>query len=148
MIEAGTPAPDFTLVDQDGGHVSLADFRGRTVLLAFSPADFSPTCTDQLSVYQDRLGEFEERGVQVLGISVDGAFCHKAFQSHMSLTIPLLADFHPKGEVAKAYGIWSEDFGQSGRGLVLVGPDGRVEWSYLSPPLEVPDPELVFAALS
>ena len=148
MIEAGAPAPDFTLVDQDGGHVSLADFRGRTVLLAFYPADFSPTCTDQLSVYQDRLGEFEERGVQVLGISVDGAFCHKAFQRHLSLTIPLLADFHPKGEVAQAYGIWSEDFGQSGRGLVLVGPDGTVEWSYLSPPLEVPDPELVFAALS
>ena len=148
MIEAGAPAPDFTLVDQDGGHVSLSDFRGRTVLLAFYPADFSPVCTDQLSGYQDRLAEFEQRGVQVLGISVDGAFCHKAFQSHLSVTIPLLADFHPKGEVAKAYGIWSEDFGQSGRGLVLVGPEGRVEWSYESPPLEVPDPELVFAALS
>ena len=148
MIEAGEPAPDFTLVDQDGGHVSLSDFRGRTVLLAFYPADFSPTCTDQLTVYQVRLREFEQRGVQVLGISVDGAFCHKAFQKHLSLTMPLLADFHPKGEVAKAYGVWSEDFGQSGRGLVLVGPDGTVEWSYLSPPLEVPSPNLVFAALS
>ena len=148
MIEAGEPAPDFTLVDQDGGHVSLSDFRGRTVLLAFYPADFSPTCTDQLTVYQVRLREFEQRGVQVLGISVDGAFCHKAFQKHLSLTMPLLADFHPKGQVAKAYGIWSEDFGQSGRGLVLVGPDGTVEWSYLSPPLEVPSPDLVFAALS
>jgi peroxiredoxin len=148
VIEAGAPAPDFTLVDQDGGHVSLSDFGGRKVLLAFYPADFSPTCTDQLSVYQERLGELEERGVQVLGISVDGAFCHKAFQKHLSLTMPLLADFHPKGEVAKAYGIWSEDFDQSGRGLVLVGPDGTVEWSYESPPLEVPPPELVFAALS
>jgi peroxiredoxin len=147
VIEAGAPAPDFTLVDQDGGHVSLSDFRGRTVVLAFYPADFSPTCTDQLSVYQERLGELEEHGVQLLGISVDGAFCHKAFAKHLGVTIPLLADFHPKGEVAKAYGIWSEDFGQSGRGLVLVGPEGRVEWSYLSPPLEVPDPELVFAAL-
>jgi peroxiredoxin len=148
VIEAGTPAPHFTLVDQDGGHVSLSDFRGRRVLLAFYPADFSPTCTDQLSVYQERLGELEERGVQVLGISVDGAFCHRAFREHLGLTITLLADFHPKGQVAKAYGIWSEDFGQSGRGLVLVGPEGRVEWSYESPPLEVPDPELVFAALS
>jgi peroxiredoxin len=147
VIEAGTPAPDFTLVDQDGGHVSLSDFRGRKVVLAFYPADFSPTCTDQLSVYQNRLGEFEQRGVQVLGISVDGAFCHRAFRAHLGLTITLLADFHPKGEVAKAYGIWSEDFGQSGRGLVLVGPDGRVEWAYESPPLEVPEPELVFAAL-
>jgi peroxiredoxin len=148
VIEAGAPAPDFTLVDQDGGHVSLSDFRGHTVLLAFYPADFSPTCTDQLSVYQERLAELEERGVQLLGISVDGAFCHKAFRNHLGLTMPLLADFHPKGEVAKAYGIWSEDFGQSARGLVLVGPEGRVEWSYLSPPLEVPAPELVFAALS
>jgi peroxiredoxin len=148
LIEAGAPAPDFTLVDQDGSHVSLSDFRGRTVVLVFYPADFSPACTDQLSLYQDRLGEFEARGVQVLGISVDGAFCHKAFQRHLSLTMPLLADFHPKGEVAKAYGIWSEDFGQSGRGLVLVGPDGGVDWAYESPPLEVPRPELVFAALS
>jgi peroxiredoxin len=147
VIEAGAPAPDFTLVDQAGAHVSLSDFRGRRVVLVFYPADFSPTCTEQLSVYQDRLGDLEARGVQPLGISVDGAFCHRAFQSHLSLTIPLLADFHPKGEVAKAYGIWSEDFGQSGRGLVLVGPDGEIEWAYRSPPLEVPDPELVFAAL-
>jgi peroxiredoxin len=147
VIEAGEPAPDFTLVDQDGGHVSLSDFRGRTVLLAFYPADFSPTCTDQLSVYQARLAEFEERGVQLLGISVAGAFCNRAFREHLGLTMTLLADFHPKGEVAKAYGIWSEDYGQSGRGLVVVGPDGAVEWAYESPPLEVPAPELVFAAL-
>jgi peroxiredoxin len=147
VIEAGARAPDFTLVDQDGGHVSLADFHGRTVVLVFYPADFSPTCTDQLSVYQGALGEFESRGVQLLGISVDGAFCHKAFQRHLGLTIPLLADFHPKGEVAKAYGTWSEEYGQSGRALVLVGPDGKVEWAHLSPPLEVPGPDLVFEAL-
>ena len=110
--------------------MSLADFRGRPVVLVFYPADFTPVCTDQLSVYQDALGEFESRGVQLLGISVDSAFCHKAFQSHLSLTIPLLADFHPKGEVAKAYGVWSEDYGQAARALVLVGPDGTVEWSY------------------
>jgi peroxiredoxin len=148
VIQAGAGAPEFTLVDQDGGQVSLSDFRGRSVVLVFYPADFSPTCTDQLSVYQDRLGEFERRGVQLLGISVDGAFCHKAFQSHLGVTIPLLADFHPKGEVAKAYGVWSDEYGVSGRALVLVGPEGRVEWAYESPPLEVPDPELVFAALS
>jgi len=148
VIEAGAPAPDFTLVDQHGGHVSLSDFCGRTVLLAFYPADFSPVCTDQLSVYQDRLGEFEERAVQVLGISVDGAFCHKAFANQLGLTIPLLADFHPKGEVAKAYGLWSDEFGESGRGLVLVGPEGGVEWAHEAGPLELPAPELVFAALA
>jgi peroxiredoxin len=147
VIEAGAPAPDFTLSDQDGGHVSLADFRGRTVVLVFYPSDFSPVCTDQLSVYQGVLGEFESRDVQLLGISVDGAFCHKAFQRHLSLTIPLLADFHPKGEVAQAYGVWSEDYGVAARALVMVGPDGTVEWSHQSPPLEYPPAELIFQKL-
>ena len=147
MIEAGARAPDFTLPDQDGRPVSLADFRGRPLLLVFYPADFSPVCTDQLSIYQDALGEFESGGVQLLGVSVDGAFCHKAFQSHLSLTIPLLADFHPKGEVAQAYGVWSEEYGVAGRALVMVAPDGTVQWSYMSPPLEVPGANLIFDAL-
>jgi peroxiredoxin len=147
VIEAGAPAPDFTLSDQDGGHVSLADFRGGPVVLVFYPSDFSPVCTDQLSVYEGVLDEFERRGARLVGISVDGAFCHKAFQKHLSLTIPLLADFHPKGEVAKAYGVWSEDYGVAARSLVIVGPDGTVEWSYESPPLEVPGPDLIFEAL-
>ena len=147
MIEAGAPAPDFTLVDQDGKQVSLADFRGGRVVLAFYPGDFSPVCTDQLSVYEEALGELERREVALLGISVDSAFCHRAFREQLGLTMPLLADFHPKGAVAKAYGVWSEDYGQAGRALVLVGPDGSVEWSYASPPLEVPEPARVLAAL-
>ncbi len=147
MIEPGTQAPDFTLLDTDGKQVSLAEFRGRTVVLVFYPADFSPTCTDQLSVYQEVLGELDSRDVQLLGISVDGAFCHRAFRDHLNLTIPLLADFHPKGEVAKAYGVWSEEYGVSGRALVMVGPDGSVDWSYMSPPLEVPGANLIFDAL-
>jgi peroxiredoxin len=147
MIEAGSPAPEFTLRDQDGNNVSLADYRGRTVVLVFYPADFSRVCTDQLSVYQEVLPQFEEAGAQLVGISVDGAFCHKAFQEHQGLTIPLLADFHPKGEVAKAYGVWSEQHGVAGRALVMVGPDGVVQWSYMSPPLEVPGANLIFDAL-
>lgn len=147
MIEPGSPAPDFTLPDQDGTRVSLSDFRGQTVVLVFYPSDFSPVCTDQLSIYQEVLPELEERGAQLLGISVDGAFCHKAFQQHQGLTIPLLADFHPKGEVARAYGVWSEDFGLAGRALVMVDPIGVVQWSYLSPPLEIPGANLIFDAL-
>jgi peroxiredoxin len=147
VIAAGTEAPDFTLPDADGKQVSLVDFRGRTVVLVFYPSDFSPVCTDQLSVYQEVLGEFESRGVQLLGISVDGAFCHRAFRDQLNLTIPLLADFHPKGEVAQAYGVWSEDYGVAGRALVMVGPDGVVRWSYMSPPLEVPGANLIFDAL-
>ena len=147
MIGAGEQAPDFTLADQDGNQVSLSDFRGDTVVLVFYPADFSPVCTEQLSAYQEVLAEFETRKVKLLGISVDGAFCHKAFQAHLHLTIPLLADFHPKGEVAKAYGVWAEDWGQSGRALVMVGPEGRVEWSHRSTPLELPGPELILEVL-
>jgi peroxiredoxin len=147
VIAAGTEAPDFTLPDADGKQVSLADFRGRTVVLVFYPSDFSPVCTDQLSVYQEVRGEFESRGVQLLGISVDGAFCHRAFRDQLNLTIPLLADFHPKGEVAQAYGVWTADYGVAGRALVMVGPDGVVRWSYMSPPLEVPGANLIFDAL-
>jgi peroxiredoxin len=147
MIEPGSPAPDFTLPDQDGHKVSLADFRGRTVVLVFYPADFSPVCTDQLSIYQEVLPQLEEQGATLLGISVGGAFCHKAFREHSNLDIPLLADFHPKGEVAKAYGIWSEQHGVASRSLVLVDPDGVVQWSYSSPPLEVPGANLIFDAL-
>jgi peroxiredoxin len=147
VIQAGEQAPDFTLPDQDGNRVSLADMRGETVVLAFYPADFSPVCTDQLSVYEEVLDEFERRGVRLLGVSVDGAFCHKAFRSQLNLRIPLLADFHPKGAVAKAYGVWNEEHGVASRALVMVGPDGVVEWSHLSPALEVPGANLIFDAL-
>jgi peroxiredoxin len=147
MIAPGSPAPDFTLPDQDGNRVSLSGFRGRTVVLVFYPSDFSPICTDQLSVYQEVLPQLEDAGATLLGISVDNAYCHKAFQEHQGLSIPLLADFHPKGETARAYGVWSDDYGVSSRALVMVGPDGTVEWSYLSPPLEVPGANLIFDAL-
>jgi peroxiredoxin len=147
MIEPGSPAPDFTLPDQDGNKVSLGDFRGRTVVLVFYPADFSRVCTDQLSVNQEVLPQLEEQGATLLGISVDGAFCHKAFQEHTGATIPLLADFHPKGEVAKSYGVWSDEYGVATRSLVMVDPDGTVSWAYTSPPLEVPGANLIFDAL-
>jgi peroxiredoxin len=147
VIEPGAQAPDFTLPDQDGNKVSLADLRGQTVVLVFYPADFSPVCTDQLSVYQEVLDEFEERGAKLVGISVDGVFCHRAFRDHMGLGMPLLADFHPKGEVARGYWVWSEEYGVSSRALVMVGPEGAVEWSYMSPPLEVPGANLIFDAL-
>jgi peroxiredoxin len=148
MIEPGTPAPDFTLPDQDGREVSLSDLRGRTVVLAFYPSDFSPVCTDQLSVYQEVLGELEAHGASLLGISVDSSYSHKAFQRELGLSIPLLSDFHPKGEVARAYGVYSEQYGKSGRALVMVGPDGVVQWAHMSPsPLEVPGANLIFDAL-
>ena len=147
MIQPGSTAPDFSLRDQDGREVSLADFRGQTVVLVFYPADFSPVCTDQLNIYQEVLDQLEERGAKVIGISVDGSFCHKAFRDHLNLTFPLLADFHPKGEVSRAYGVWSEDYGVASRALVMVGPEGDVRWTYMSAALEVPGANLIFDAL-
>ena len=148
MIETGQPAPDFALPDQDGKEVSLEGLRGRSVLLVFYPNDFSPVCTDQLSVYQEALGELEARGVEPYGVSVDSAYCHRAFMNHLGTTIPLLADFNPKGQVARAFGVYSEDYGVSTRALVLIGPDGVVRWSYRSPsPLEIPGTDLILEAL-
>jgi peroxiredoxin len=148
MIEAGAPAPDFALRDQDGNKVSLHDLQGQTTVLAFYPLDFSPVCTDQLNVYQEVLSELEERGVRLFGVSVDSAFCHKAFQQHLGITIPLLADFEPKGEVARKFGVYIEGRGHNERALVMIGPDGKVLWSHKAPsPLEIPGANLIFDAL-
>jgi len=148
IVEAGTPAPDFTLPDQDGNEVSLASLRGRRIVLVFYPLDFSPVCTDQLNVYQEVLGELEAEGATLYGVSVDSAYSHRAFQQQLGITIPLLSDFHPKGEVSRAYGVLIEERGHTGRALVMIDPDGIVEWSYTSPsPLEIPGANLIFDAL-
>ena len=148
MIEPGTPAPDFDLPDQDGNIVKLEDLRGQTTVLVFYPLDFSPVCTDQLNVYQEVLGELEAAGVKLYGVSVDSAYSHKAFQERLGITIPLLADFHPKGELARKLGVYEEERGVSARALVMVGPDLVVKWSYRSPsPLEIPGVNLIFDAL-
>jgi len=148
MIAPGTPAPDFTLPDQDGNDVSLSDFAGRRLVLAFYPMDFSPVCTDQLSIYQEVLGEIEAEGAALVGVSVDSAFCHGAFRDKLGLAIPLLADFHPKGAVCEAYGALIPERGHANRSLVLVGADGQVAWSYAAPtPLEIPGANLIFDAL-
>ncbi len=149
MIEPGTPAPDFKLRDQDGNEVTLEDLKGQTSVLVFYPGDFSPVCTDQLNVYQEVLPELERRGVRLYGVSVDTAFAHKAFQEHLGITIPLLSDFHPKGEVSRAYGAYLEDWGTPNRSLVLIDEEGLVRWVHESPtPLEIPGANLIFDALA
>jgi peroxiredoxin len=148
LIEAGTKAPDFSLPDHDGNQVSLSDLSGGKLVLAFYPLDFSPVCSDQLSLYQEVLGEIESRGASLVGISVDSSFCHHAFRKHRGLTMPLLSDFNPKGEVCRAYGAWIDEVGHANRSLVLV-EDGEVTWSHASPtPLEIPGANLIFDALS
>ena len=146
MIEPGTAAPDFALSDQDGNIVRLEDLRGQTSVLVFYPMDWSPVCTDQLNVYQEVESELD---AQLYGISVDSAFAHKAFQEHIGISIPLLADFHPKGEVARAYGVYNEERGSTFRALVMIDPEGTVQWSYQSQsPLEIPGANLIFDALN
>ena len=149
MIEPGAPAPDFTLEDQDGQTVSLADLDGQTSVLVFYPLDFSPVCADQLNVYQEVLSELAAEGAKLYGISVDSAFAHKAFRERLGITFPLLADFNPKGEVARRYGVYREADGMAERALVLIDEQGIVCWSHVSPsPLEIPGANLIFDALS
>ena len=149
MIPPGTPAPDFSLRNQDGERVSLADFRGRRLVLVFYPADFSPVCTDQLSIYQEVLPEINEQGADLVGVSVDSSWAHKAFQEKLGIQIPLLADFHPKGEVSRAYGAYVEERGHPNRSLVLIDEQGIVRWVHESAsPREIPGANLIFDALA
>jgi peroxiredoxin len=149
MIAAGEPAPDFTLRNQDGEKVSLADFRGRKLLLVFYPGDFSPVCGDQLSIYQEVKPQLTEQGVELVGISVDGFFSHKAFQEKIGIDTTLLSDFEPKGEVARAYGSYLDRFGFANRTLVLVDEQGIVAWAYESPsPDQFPGANVIFDALA
>ncbi len=149
MIAAGEPAPDFTLRNQDGEKVSLSDFRGRKLMLVFYPGDFSPVCGDQLSIYQEVKPEIAEKGVELVGISVDSFFAHKAFQEKLGIDTTLLSDFEPKGEVARAYGSYVEKMGFANRTLVLVDEEGVVAWTYESPnPGEFPGANVIFDALN
>jgi peroxiredoxin len=149
MIAVGDSAPDFTLLDQDGEKVSLSDYRGRKVLLVFYPGDFSPVCSDQLSIYQEVKPELSAKGVELVGISVDGFYAHKAFQEKFGIDTTLLSDFEPKGKVARAYGSYIDKIGIANRTLVLVDEEGKVAWTYESPnPGEFPGANVIFDALA
>ena len=129
----GTPAPDFALPAAPDRTISLRELRGRPVILAFYPADWSPVCGDQMTLYNELLPEFERFEAALLGISVDGVWCHAAFARDRKLGFPLLSDFEPKGEVARAYGVYRPAAGIAERALFVVDADGAVAWSYVSP---------------
>ena len=132
-LPPGTEAPDFELNATPDQKVDLKHFRGRPVVLVFYPADWSPTCGDQLVLYNEILSEFHRLGAQVVGISVDGVWCHKAFAEARNLHFPLLADFEPKGAVARAYGVYRQSDGTSERALFVLDGEGVIRWSYRSP---------------
>jgi peroxiredoxin len=132
-LPPGTSAPDFSLKSTPDQFVSLSEFRGQPVILAFYPADWSPVCGDQMALYQAVLPEFRRFGAELIGISVDGVWCHIAFAHDRKLQFPLLADFEPKGAVARRYGVYRDQDGESGRALFVIDGEGVIRWSHLSP---------------
>jgi peroxiredoxin len=132
-LKPGTPAPDFTLHSTPDQSISLNLFRGHPTILAFYPADFSPVCGDQMTLYNEVLPEFQHFNAEVLGISVDGVWCHRAFSKDRKLRFPLLSDFEPKGEVARKYGVYRKQDGITERALFVIDSDGVIKWSYVSP---------------
>ena len=146
ILAAGTEAPNFTLKAAPDRDVTLAGLRGKPVVLAFYPADWSPVCGDQMALYNEILPDFREQGAELLGISVDGAWCHKAFADARNLRFPLLADFEPKGAVSRAYGAYAES-GVSQRALFVIDAAGVIRWSYLSPMGVNPGADGILAAL-
>jgi peroxiredoxin len=147
-LPAGMEAPDFELPDASGQPVRLSDFRGRPVVLVFYPLDWSPGCSQQLDLYQQEIEEFKRRDAQILAVSVDSVYSHGAWAAVRGISFPLLADFHPKGEVIRRYGVWRERDGFSERALYVIDPEGRIAWAHVSPYVHhIPDIYELFDAL-
>ena len=147
ILERGTPAPSFKLPVTPDQKLSLDELKGQPVILAFYPADWSPVCGDQMALYNEILPEFQKHGARLLGISVDGAWCHAAFAKDRHLHFPLLADFHPKGEVSQRYGAYRENDGYSERALFVIDKNGVIAWSYCSPVAVNPGADGILEAL-
>ena len=146
-LEPGVQAPDFSLHSTPDQLVSLRELRGRPLILAFYPADWSPVCGDQMSLYNEILPEFHRFNATLVGISVDGSWCHSAFAAERKLHFPLLADFEPKGAVARAYGVYREQDGVCERALFVLDSKGTISWSYVSPMGVNPGADGILAAL-
>jgi peroxiredoxin len=143
-IEAGEPAPDFTLRRADGTPFTREDLLGSTTVLVFYPFAFSPVCTDQLSVYNELLDEFAAKSATLYGVSCDATYSQTAFKEALGIDIEQLSDFEPKGAACRAFGVLHPK-GFPQRALVLIGPDGVVKWSYEAPkPSELPGANLIF----
>src|ERR1700722_6938266 len=147
ILQAGERAPDFSLKTTPDQEVSLHDFLGQPVVLVFYPADWSPVCSDQLSLYTEIMPEFRKFNAEILGISVDGIWGHLAFSKDRKLAFPLLSDFEPKGRVSKAYGAFDDGVGESTRSLFVIDSKGVIAWSHLSPDGINPGADGILAAL-
>ena len=147
LLAAGISAPEFKLPVTPDQSLTLKELRGRPVILAFYPADWSPVCGDQMSLYNEVLSEFRKFDAELLGISVDGVWCHDAFAQARHLHFPLLADFEPKGLVSKQYGAYRDADGTSQRALFVIGADGTIACSYCSPVAVNPGADGILDAL-
>jgi peroxiredoxin len=146
-LAAGTPAPEFTLNVTPDQKLSLSELRGRPVVLVFYPADWSPVCGDQVGLYNEMRSEFARYNAEILGVSVDGSWCHEAFAKDRHLHFPLLADFEPKGAVSKLYGVYRSNDGTSERALFVIDKNGVIAWSYVSPVAVNPGADGILDAL-
>jgi len=133
MLAIGTQAPDFSLFATPDQQVDLSQLKGKKVILAFYPADWSPVCSDQMALYNEVLTLFHKYNAELIGISVDSKWCHMAFSSSRKLHFPLLADFEPKGAVSKLYKVYDEAVGECQRALYVLDEQGVIRWNYLSP---------------
>jgi peroxiredoxin len=147
ILQVGAKAPDFSLSVTPDQKVTLSELRGKPVILAFYPADWSPVCGDQMALYNEVLPEFQNFGAELIGISVDGAWCHAAYAKDHHLHFPLAADFEPKGAVSRAYGAYREKEGFSERALFVIDKNGVITWSYCSPILVNPGADGILQAL-
>jgi peroxiredoxin len=147
VLKPGTIAPNFTLHSTPDQSVTLSQFRGNPIILAFYPADFSPVCGDQMTLYNQVLPEFQQFSAELLGISVDGVWSHLAFSKDRNLHFPLLSDFEPKGGVAKKYGVYRQHDGMTERALFVIDSNGVIRWSYVSPIGVNPGAEGILKAL-
>jgi peroxiredoxin len=133
VLESGVRAPDFTLHVTPDQTLSLSELRGKPVVLVFYPADWSPVCGDELTLFNEVLPDFHSHGAQLVGISVDSVWCHAAFANARKLHFPLLADFEPKGAVSRLFGSYRDGEGTSERALFVIDGEGTIRWSYCSP---------------
>lgn len=147
LLPPGEPAPDFTLPSGPDSELRLSALRGRPVVLVFYPADWSPVCGDELALFNELLPEFRRYDAELLGIAVDGVWCHRAYAEARHLEFPLLSDFEPKGEVSRRYGAYRQREGFSERALFVLDRDGIIRWSYLSPVNVNPGADGILAAL-
>ena len=147
LLQPGATAPNFSLQDQSGATLTLAQLRGKPAVLAFYPADWSPVCGDQMALYNEVLSLLSDLGAQMIGISVDSHWCHAAFAENRRLRFRLLADFEPKGAVARSFGAYRDEDGTSERALFVIDGAGVIRWSYLSPIDINPGADGILAAL-